>query len=231
MHKITLARSGVSVDIAFESPFFDWHGVTARFFKMVHSTLSPKISIEPSNFSVANGNSLGDVMAKFNVFGGTSSITMSTEKLSLDFPNLLPGESELAYEIIGSVEGGFLKEFRECRYSTIRHVSYKHVEILQDGAASTYLARYAIPSVNQICQDNNSIMHMPMGRFTIMDSNAAWRALCSIEHSAVIENALFLYSEVSLMGVNMNDTFDAHLERIANITSICEFAFELEWEL
>ncbi|MDE0302622.1 MAG: hypothetical protein OXJ38_05360 [Gammaproteobacteria bacterium] len=230
MDKITPARSGVSVVVTFESPFFDWHGVTARFFEMVHSALSSKISIEPSNFSVANGNSLGDVMARFNVFGGTSSITISAEKLSLDFPNLLPGESDLAYEIIRSVESGFLKEFRECRYSTIRHMSYKHVELYQDGPISMYLQRYAIPSVSELC-NNTDIVHMPTGRFTLTDSNATWRALCSIERSEVLENGLFLYSEVALMGVNMNETFDAHLERILNIVSICESAFELEWEL
>ena len=229
MLKVRSAKSSVVINIGFVSPFFEWQGVSARFFEMIHNALSTKIVINACDFTAMGENSLGDVVAKYNIFGGPSFVALSAEKLSMEFPNVLSGEYDLAMQIIGPVESSFPNTFPECQYATIQSIFYEHVEVVDGGVAADYLSRYAIPSADKVFGEIGAV-HAPNGRFAVVGSDATWRALCSVERSESLENALFLNFDLTLFKVNTSDSFDNKLNRVNAIATACAAALDLEWD-
>ena len=74
MIKAKTQRSSVFVNTPFVTPLLDWNGVAPRFFEMLHEVLTSEFVVNPREFSVTTGNSLGDVAAKYNIFGTPNSI-------------------------------------------------------------------------------------------------------------------------------------------------------------
>ena len=229
MIKVKSEKSSVFVNIAFRPPLFEWHSVPARFFKMIYDALSSELAINTNDFSVNTSNSLGDVVVRYNVFNGACCINLSAEKLSMEFPNLLSGEYLLAGQIMQAVESSFPIQFSECQYSSIQYTSYEHATIVDGSSASDYLERYAIQSVERLSEETGGVIEI-MGRFAITDSNEAWRALCTVEKSAVFESALFTHFDVTLTDVETSDAFKTKLDKLMHVTKKCTSGLDIEWE-
>ena len=199
---------------------------------MVYENLSPHIDMQAENFSQIGSTSLGSVEAKYSIFGGPSSISLSAEKLAVAFPSLLPSEKKLAWEIIGTIGKGFNQQFSGQQYSGIQITVYEHAQIIgTEPAVDDYLARYAVKPISKISEEANA-EYTPAGRFTIVDNDAAWRILYSVERSEVVENALFLYSEIIIMNPESDpDAFAGRIGKALDVTATCASTLDLEWDV
>ena len=229
MIKVKSEKSSVFVNIAFRPPLFEWHNVPTRFFEMIYDALTSELVINPRDFNVNTSSSLGDVVVRYNVFGGECCVNLSAEKLSMEFPNLLTGEYLLAGQIMQAVESSFPVKFPECQYSSIQYTAYEHATIVDGSSATDYLERYAIQSVERLSKETGGVIEL-MGRFAITDSDEAWRALCTVERSAVFENALFTHFDVTLTNVVTSDAFKTKLDKLMHVTKKCTSGLDIEWE-
>lgn len=229
MVKVRTARASFIVSIELAPPLFDWTGVPGRFFAFVHGALAPKIFVSPRDFSVTAANSMDEVAARYNIFGGVSTIALSAEKLSMEFLNLSAEEHHLFAEIAQPVVSGFPGSFPECQYTEIHALSYEHAEVLGENTASGYLSRYAIPSVDKVLGAMGAVT-AAAARFAAAGNDASWSARASVERSEVLENGLFVNVEVRLLRVETNEPFEAKLDRIVRIGGACGSALDLEWE-
>lgn len=60
---------------------------------MIHDVLSDEIAVNPGDFSAVPANNLGELAARYSIFGGPSNIALHSDRLSMEFPVLLPGDS------------------------------------------------------------------------------------------------------------------------------------------
>ena len=227
MLQVRSANSSIFVNATFSPPLFEWQGVAARFFEMVHSALTPNINISPRDFSAHAGNNLSDVWAKYNFFGGASSVVLSSEKLSIEFPNIASTEYEMILRLIGQIDASFPVKFPDRKFSTIQAVVYEHAHISSDRTPAEYMHRYSMPEVGNICRDIGAVQ-IPSARFSIVGNDGTWRASCLVEPSDYIPSALFLHFDIALLKLGLNETFDGKLGRINHISGACMTALELE---
>ena len=228
MIQVQSANSSIFVNAAFSPPLFEWKGVPAQFFEMVHSALTPNLAISPRDFSVHIGNSLDDVLAKFNIFGGASAVTLSAERLSIEFPNVSSKEYEFVLHLMSQIDASFSIKFPDRKRTTLQITSFEHADIVSDYTSIAYLEQFSIPSAKRICAENEAL-HLPSGKFVMSGNDATWRALCSVELSEQVANALFLHFELTLLNLWESDTFDSKMKRFKQISDLCMEALDLEW--
>ena len=88
MVHVSPRRESVRLDISIEPPIFDWNRGVPKFFEMVHAVLGPEIRVNPGDFTASPANNLGEVVARYNILGGDSSVSLFATKLSVDFPTV-----------------------------------------------------------------------------------------------------------------------------------------------
>ena len=149
MIKVASRRSSARVNITISPPIFDWNRVASRFFAMIHDALSDEAAVNPSDFSAVPASNLGEVVARYSIFGGPSNISLHSDRLSMEFPVLLPEDSDLVQRIVEHVFAVFPQAFPDHHYVTVQAHLADHLDFLDGTAVTDYLARYAIPSVGQ----------------------------------------------------------------------------------
>src|SRR5262245_44039399 len=110
---------------------------------MIYQALTNKIRINPSDFSVASSFNLGEVRARYAVYGGNTSVSLQSDKLVLDFPNLLQSDLPIVADIMHSVHDAFPKAFSDVPYNRIEVLAYEHLQLQENEAVARFLDRYA----------------------------------------------------------------------------------------
>ena len=229
MLHIQTERATASVSIALAPPLFDWHNIPKRFFETVYRALTPEIVVSADHFSVANSNSLDGVSVSYRIFGGPSVVTLTAEKPVIDFLDLLLKDYPLAARITESIERSFTADCPECEYSWIRISLYEHASIRSGASATEYLRRYSIPSVDHAFGESGEIQS-PAGLFSVADRDAKWQARCTVEHSELLENGLFLQRDVTILNGNWEDGAESAIGQFWPILDACGSALNLEME-
>lgn len=219
MIKIRSSKVAVHVNFDYSPPIFEWQNVSSRFFEMIESALAPILGASNlNNFLTQPSNSVGDVAARYNIFGGPSSVTLRANQLSVEFPNLLPSDTNLVIEIVRAVYSGFCEKFSERNCSVIRISLHEHAEVI-DGNIQEYLSRYSKPFENSKLNEHE-FETQPTGRIYVNSNDGNWSALCMVEKSEILENSLFLQLELTLK-LNEDDTFDTILNNFNHCLNSC----------
>ena len=127
------ARASAYLRIAFARPLFDWQDAPRKFFEAMYSALSPMVAVSAADFSVRVSNSLNEVAARYDLFGGPNAVVLSAQHLSLEFPDLVLSDYGLAARIAESVDQRFHSDFPECGRSGMRLTLNEHLDILGPG--------------------------------------------------------------------------------------------------
>src|SRR4029079_11631219 len=72
----TSLRNSVHVQVVFTEPIMNWTDIASRFFAMIYSALRSKLTLNLSDFSFNYGNALSDVRARYNLYGGATSVSL-----------------------------------------------------------------------------------------------------------------------------------------------------------
>ena len=221
------ARASAYLRIAFARPLFDWQDAPRKFFEAMYSALSPMVAVSAADFSVRVSNSLNEVAARYDLFGGPNAVVLSAQDLSLEFPDLVLSDYGLAARIAESVDQLFHSDFPECGRSGMRLTLNEHLDILGPGRADDYLSRYAIPSVEStFAQYAGLRQHGAV--FSTTDGEKHWKAHCSVERSEVLDDALFLTRDVMLLRVDEAAAPHTGLALIWEVINTCARALDLE---
>ena len=224
---VRAARASAYLRVAFARPMFDWQNTSKRFFEAIYDTLSPMLAVTADDFSVRVSNSLNDVAARYDLFGGPSAVVLTAKDLSFEFPDLMLSDYGLAARIAESVEQRLHSEFPECGRALMRLTLNEHLNVLGPGNADGYLSRYAIPSVESAFGEMPGV-HQHGAVFSTSDAQRQWRARCLVERSEVLDDGLFLTREVTLLKVDEASAAAGGLALIWEVIDTCAGALDLE---
>ena len=229
MVKLRSERVTIILNAAFAPPIFQRGEIPVRFFDLIYSSLTPKFTVDSNDLQVLHGNSLGDAVVKYNIFGGNSTISMSADKLSAEFPMALPSDYQIIEQLLYAIGAGFCEKFPNSKIIQVQASGHEHASVVSGGTAREYLAQFEIPAVNSRFRELGA-SYTPGARFMISGNKAAWQALCSLEQSLYLADGLFLNYDVTLKGIDPGETLDVHMKRVKTIMEECASALELNFE-
>ena len=224
---VRAAKASAYLRIAFARPLFDWQNAPRQFFEAIYDTLSPMLAVSAGDFSVRVSNSLNEVAARYDLFGGPSAVVLTANDLSLEFPDLVLSDYGLAAQIAESVEQRLHSDFPECGRSSMRLTLNEHLDILGPGRAEDYLSRYAIPSVESAFAQSPGL-HQHGAVFSTTGAQRQWQARCLVERSEASDDALFLTRDVVLLRVDEPAPPNTGLALIWEVIDTCARALDLE---
>jgi hypothetical protein len=169
------------IEAIFSRPILDWERTSARFYSMVYDALATKIPVNVGDFSMQPAMTLGEVRARYSIYGGATSVTLHANKIVFDFPNLIPSDFPIVREVIFSIHDAFPKAFPDLDYKTIEMLSYEHVELLEDGAVELFLERYKVSGVENSFK--SPIVSGPAMKFAVISQDQKWQCSFAAERS------------------------------------------------
>lgn len=228
MLKVTSQRIFGRVNINLSPVFFDWQGVAPKFFAMVHDALSDDIAMGAGDFSVFASNNLGEVVARYNIFGGPNNVALNADRLSMEFPNLVPEDSETVLNIVGKIVSSFRQSFPDHKFASVQAGVSGHGAIPDEVVVTDYLARYAIESPNSAFGDVGTVL-LPGARFGVSAADGTWRAYCTLEQSRILANGLFADFNMDFSSVDDGEEFQHWFDRLVSVREGCMGVLDLEW--
>jgi hypothetical protein len=207
------------LEALFTRPILAWDGISGRFFSMVHDALVGKIVVNPSDLSVNPASVLGDARARYNIFGGGTSVTLHSDKLVFDFPGLIPPDYELVRDVMLSIHDAFPTAFPEANYDRLEAQSLDHLELLESGAVGHFLDRYRLPEIDR--SFSSPVVSQPQVKFTVVAQDQSWQCSLAVERSLVSATALFAVLNVSLRNVSPSAPFLDKARTINKLANSC----------
>jgi hypothetical protein len=194
---------------------------------MIYDCLAGKIQVNASDFSVRGGNTLTEVQAKYNVFGGLTSVTMHPDRLAFDFPNLVPSDFPVVRQIIEAAHDAFPKVFAELDYERADIQSYEHLEVMHETKVQELLASYEMKSVSAIF-GKGRVVQWPAGKFELISEDQRWQCTCTIERSLLKATAVFVALMISLRKLTAQVPFVEKAALAQEVSQSCLAVLGLE---
>lgn len=228
--KYKLLRENLHVQLYFKQPVFTWQQLPVRFFEMIYDALGARLNIQPSELSIQPTHSLGEACARYTVYGGPTSVSLMADRIAFDFPNLLPSDLPVVYEIMGAVHDTFPKSFPEIEEGRIEVQDYAHLDIGTQEAVQTFLNGFRIPMVEQVFGTDLPVVNTPALKFSVVSEDAGWKSVVAVEQSQLSSAALFGSIGTTLVKFPPNKTYLEKAAIVQGITARCLAALNLEIE-
>ena len=225
--KLQPLRFALNIQLMFERPIFDWTGVIQKFFDMIFRSVGARIPVVVNEFSAYAPTKVGEMYARYNVYGGPSSVSLFADKLLIDFPNLLPADIPLVRELLKIVHDSFAAEFTQASYSRVDVQSGSHLEVLAPDTVKQFLSRYKIESVETTFGEAGAVTE-PAIRFAAKSSSPPWTYALMVEQSLMHAAALFLYTNLSLTDAAALPTFEEKMILAAYVGGLALKALGVE---
>jgi hypothetical protein len=213
--------------LTFVRPILDWDGLMPKYFNMILASVGGRIPVLVSQFSASMTGRISDIFARYNIYGGTSSITLFPEKLVFDFPQLLPGDIPLVQDFLRIVHDAFAAEFSQAAYGRVDIQISEHLEILPPSTVTSFLAQYQNKSVVKSFAEISGIVESGI-RFTAKSSAPPWTCAVMAEQSLLNAAALYIGETLTLADASTLPSFDEKFKLVAQIGGQALKAFGLE---
>jgi hypothetical protein len=213
--------------LIFDRPIFDWTGVMQSFFDLIFKRVGARIPVNVNEFSTYAPGKLSEMNARYNVYGGPSSVSLFADRLTIDFPNLVPADIPLVGELLKIVHDGFAVEFKQVSYSRVDIQSGAHMEVLPPDSVKDVLARYRIKSVEDTFREAGAVTEAAI-KFTAKSSSPPWSYSFVAEQSLLNAAAVYVFSSTSLTDAKAVPTFEEKLRLTAYIAGLALKSFGAE---
>lgn len=220
-------RTNFHCQLPFKRPILEFTNTPGRFFSMMYHCLAGEIQVNTSDFSVRTGNTLGEAQAKYNIFGGVTSVTMHPDRLAFDFPNLIPNDFPLVRQIIEAAHDAFPKEFAELDYERAEMQTHEHLDVMHETKVQELLAPYEIKSVSAVF-GKGRVVQLPAAKSELISEDQRWQCTCTIERSLLKPTAVFVALMTSLRKLTPQGPFIEKAELARQVSRSCLAVFGLE---
>ena len=191
MPRVLLQQQHAVLDVNFLRPILDWDGVPSKFYSTIYEALAENINVDSKDFNKNTSNSLCEYSASYSIFGTPQTITLSSNNLVFDFPNLLSDNTKLTEWIIGQVLLVFHRTHPAYPYRSVKASMSVHAPILDTSNFEEHLAEYSFPKFQSAVRGNNE-KHVPAVKFGIDDREHSCRARFVFKGSECVANGLYL---------------------------------------
>jgi hypothetical protein len=151
-------------------------------------------------------------------------VSLFADKLTIDFPNLLPGD---VGQLLKIVHDSFAAEFKQVSYGRVDMQSGSHLEVLPPDTVKEVLAHYQIKGLDEIFRAAGAVTE-PGIKFAAKSSNPPWSYSLLVERSLLNAGALYAFASVSLTDANAVPTFEDKIGLISHIGGLALKAFGAE---
>src|SRR5262249_46906356 len=221
-------RTGIRADALFTRPILEWERVNSRFFAMVYDALAGKTNPSVAEFSVDVATVLGEARARYRLFGGASSIFIQADRLVFDFPNLVPADYTIVYDVIAAIHDAFPKWFPELQYERVETQCPEHLDLVENGALERFLRRYEIATTDTTF--SSPIVMQPGLKFTVVAQDQSWQCALVAERSVLIATGLFVLLNMTIRGLSNFPSYSDKMARITAVTNSVRRLIGLEHE-
>jgi hypothetical protein len=165
---------------------------------MVYDRVNPHYAVAANHLSAnAGAQRLGEAFARYNVFGGPTSITIFSDKLVFDFPTVLVRDYQTVASILNLTYDGLREDFEDARFETIDVRSAEHAQLQMPHEVEKYLERFRLnriepgASLGPVVQEFAGIMR-------VRSVDDSWQCRLAVEKSIAVTNGLFVDMAVTL---------------------------------
>lgn len=225
-------RETLQVSFFFDDPLLDWREVYPRFFQMIYSSFakSGKAKVQTNELSVNPGvMNIGDLRARWSIYGGASSVTLYADKLTIDFPVLTPVDYSVAQDILRTIHDSISAHFENLKYSRIDTQSFEHLEIPPTLGVSQYLEKFRRKEFDAAFTNENAISQ-PAMKARIAANDGTWTCDITVERSLFSAAAVFIGRNMTFNKIDQKATFDEKLGRAQHIAKLSLAGIGLEYE-
>jgi hypothetical protein len=194
---------------------------------MMYDCLAGKIQVNASEFLYRGGTTLGELLAKYSIFGGATSITIHTDRLAFDFPNLLPNDFPVVMQIIEAAHDAFPHAFSELNYERADIETHEHLDVMHEAKVQELLAPYEIKSVSAVFGEGR-VVQRPAAKFELISEDQRWQCTCTIERSLLKPTAVFVALATSLRKLTPKSPFYEKAGLAREVSRSCLAVFGLE---
>jgi hypothetical protein len=140
--KVKSLRESIRVTLHFTRPILDWQDVGQQYFGMIFDAFGSQLRVQASDLSGNPGaGTVGDIRARWSVYGGASNVTLFADRIEFDFPVLIPpSDTQLFWFILRTVHDRLPTALKSWRYDRIESGAYEHLELPPGVSVSAYLA-------------------------------------------------------------------------------------------
>jgi hypothetical protein len=217
--KFTPLRNNIRVEVLLTRPILAWEAVPGRFFSMVYDALLGKIPVNPGDFSVNPATVLGDARAKYNIYGGATSVALHSDKLIFDFPNITSSDYPTVRAIMMAIHDAFPTVFPELQYDRLEVQSLEHVELLEREGVRLFLDRYKVQDSER--SFGSPVVIQPQVRFTAVAEDQSWECSFAAERSRLSANALFIVVAISMRRVSPSTPYLDKANAVSALVASC----------
>ena len=228
MPRVLLQQQHAVVDVNFLRPILDWDGVPSKFYSTIYEALAENINVDSRDFNKSTSNNLSEYSASYSIFGTPQTITLSSNNLVFDFPNLLPDNTKLTEWKIEQVLLVFHRTYPFYPYRSVKASMSVHAPILDTSNFEEHLAEYSFPKFQSAFCGNNE-QHVPAVEFGIDDREHSCRARFVFKGSECVANGLYLGFFIAFDKIDRGkDAFKSHHGRYVDLFSRFLSAAELD---
>ncbi len=228
LQSIKIKTSALMIKLPFKRPILNWQSAHSKFFEMIYGALTPSFSVSASHFSVTADNNLGNVSAKYNIFGSMWSIKLFSEQLEFEFPQVTPEGNETLNSILLSIHDCLPDAFPEITYNIVDVRAFLHGELGSEEGTSEFLSRYQTVGVER--EFGSFGLHRAESaiRFDVRAADSSWLCRFNAEKSQQLPNGLFLDIQTVIGNAQAHTTFVEKSQRIQELRTACLRVVELE---
>jgi hypothetical protein len=226
--KVKSLREASRVKLYFTEPILDWREVHTRFFQMVHKGFQGKLPVHASELSgVPGAATIGDLRARWSIYGGSSSVTLFADRLEFDFPALAPSDYPLAWDILRTIHDLLPATLERWQYDKIESSAFEHLEIPAHVGVADYLERFMRSEINAAFADTD-VVAQPGIKFRLSSQIGSWDCELVMEKSLFNAAAIFIVRNVTMYKVDATASFENKVMRGQDIARRCLAALGLE---
>ena len=217
--EVRTLRSGLSVQFHFHEPLLDWASadISVRFFRCIREASDNPSLIQPSDFSVAGAAiNLGQVFARYSMFGGNNNATLHADRLECSFPELSHDSFSYVFEHLHSWHDAVRREFSETSYIRTEIGRSDHLQIA-GGSGSEFLSRFNRESfADSFMEFEPNVLIEPAVQFRAESESKSWAARLRVERSLLDASAVFSSLIITLAEPEGGTTFKQKVD-LANV--------------
>lgn len=224
--KYKVFREYLHVQQHFHGIALGWRDLPQNFFKALYSSLGTRLNIQTSELSGNAGNRLSEMYARYNIYGGPSTVSLFADRVAFEFPNITSADLALIYEIMGTVHDFIPTSFPELRLAHVEVQDFCHFDLGTQEQVGTFFQRFQFQPLCDAFGDLPS--QFTFGpKFEIASEDGRFRCKVFVEPSSVSSTAIF-GSIITTLSMPAPANFPEKTEIIEGLTRRCLSGLGLE---
>ena len=199
-------RGNLSVTFNLSTFITDWEGARKEFVAGIAENFRELLNPQPGDFSADPSSELGEAWCKYRIFGGSSTIILRADNVSLSFVNILRADLDIIADVVGGTMERLLPRLRCYERQSYTIFSNYHAHVIE-GDWQGYLEHHGSTGIGAVAGSESALEYRPIVGFTLRTSDGSRVFRRTIEQSELVPNGVFISdnSYISLPGLTGMD--------------------------